>query len=249
MNSTETYDELSLQSRVLYKSETCVVINKLAGEAAQGVKKFPAQNMKSNEAVIRNLPKDIKKMLNTKTAQAVHRVDVPVTGCVLFALNADALKFLNSAFSGKSGSQIDKRYWAIIEKPSFNLPENDCLTHWIEVNARVNKSFAYSEDKPGRKKALLNYSIKAEGDRYLFLEIRLITGRHHQIRCQLAAAGLHIKGDVKYGAKRNEKGGGIRLHARSLSFPNPGVSLNKNGIINVTADPPVMDNLWKAFPV
>ena len=263
----EQTGDLRLQSRILYKDENCVVINKLAGEAAQSAAKLPASNKaKNNEAPgIVNLPKELKKLFNTKIAQAVHRIDVPVTGCVLFALNSNALKFLNDAFAGKSDIPIDKRYWAIIEKPSFNLPESGCLTHWIEVNSRVNKSFAYNEDSqltqraqltqrsPGRKKAVLNYKIKGEGDHYLFMEILLVTGRHHQIRCQLAALDLHIKGDVKYGARRNEKYGGIRLHARSLSFPklreaSPEVSLSESEIINIITKPPVMDNLWKAFP-
>ena len=241
----KTEIEENIAQRILFKNEACAVINKLSGEAAQGIKKS-GSNTGSFAVSAVNLPKELKKLFNTENVQAVHRVDVPVTGCVLFALNPRALKFLNSAFADKSEKLIDKNYWAIIEKPSFNLPESGKLVHWIEVNSRINKSFAYNDEGQGRKKASLNYRIKGEGDNYLFMEIHLATGRHHQIRCQLAALDLHIKGDVKYGAKRNEKDGGIRLHARSLSFPNP---LNKSELISVTAPPPFIDNLWKAFPV
>jgi len=230
-------NNLPLQSRILYQSAACVVVNKLKGEAVEG-----AHNG------ITDLPKELAVTLgaNTELIEAVHRLDVPVTGCALFALNKQALSFLNSAFAGKETlpSPIEKFYWAIIEKPNFNLNESGEFTHWIETNSSKNKSFAYNEGGPGRKKAVLRYRITGEGKNYLFIEVQLLSGRHHQIRAQFAAAGLHIKGDLKYGAKRSEKEGGIRLHARSLSFPDP---LNQNENIRVTADPPEMDNLWEAF--
>ena len=232
-------------NRILYQNSDCLVVNKLKGESAQGGK----------DGIV-NLPKELKLFLNTDFVQAVHRIDVPVTGCVLFALTNKALVFLNNAFSGEGAVPIGKKYWAIAEKPSLllsdnteqlserELPTRGELVHWIEINAGKNKSFAYNEDSPGRKKAALRYNITGEGKNYLFMEIELLSGRHHQIRAQLAAAGLHIKGDIKYGAKRSEKDGGIRLHARFLSFPNP---LKKTERIGVTADPPVLDNLWTEF--
>jgi 23S rRNA pseudouridine1911/1915/1917 synthase len=221
-----------LNSRILYQSAACIVVNKLKGEAVEGAKKG-----------LVNLQKELKALLpaNTELVEAVHRLDVPVTGCALYALNKKALSFLNAAFAGKSGLAVEKYYWAIIEKPAFCLPENGELTHWLKADSAVNKSFAYNENAPGRKKAMLRYKITGEGKNYLFLEIQLLTGRHHQIRSQLAAAGLHIKGDLKYGAKRSEKQGGIRLHARYLSFPDP---LNKSEKISITAEPPEPDNLW-----
>ncbi|MDR1840238.1 MAG: RNA pseudouridine synthase [Treponema sp.] len=226
-----------LEERILYKSEACVVVNKLKGEAVEGARNG-----------IVDLPKELSAVLGVKTEliEAVHRLDVPVTGCALFALSKSALSFLNAAFAGKDALPfpVEKHYWAIVEKPSFSLSESGELVHWIETNPAKNKSFAYNEGGPGRKKAVMRYRITGEGTNYLFIEVQLLSGRHHQIRAQFAAAGLHIKGDLKYGAKRSEKGGGIRLHARSLSFPDP---LNSGESIHVTADPPEPDNLWKAF--
>jgi len=227
-------DNLALKERILYKSAACVVVNKLKGEAVES----PGPGMV-------NLPKELKTALgaNVQVIEAVQRLDVPVTGCALFALSDKALSFLNAAFAAMP-SPIKKIYWAVIEKPSRPLPESAELVHWIESNSDKNKSFAYNEEGRGRKKASLRYKLIGEGKNYLFLEIELLSGRHHQIRAQLAKEGLHIKGDLKYGAKRSEKTGGIRLHARSLSFPDP---LNDSETITVTADPPEMDNLWEQF--
>ena len=225
-------NSLSLESRIIYQSAACVVVNKLKGEAVEGA-----------VAGMTNLPKELAEVLgaNTELIEAVHRLDVPVTGCALFALTNQSLSFLNAAFSAVP-SPVEKIYWAIIEKPSVPLPESGELVHWIETNSGKNKSFAYNEEGRGRKKASLRYRIIGEGRNYLFVEVQLLSGKHHQIRAQFLAAGLHIKGDLKYGAKRSEKTGGIRLHARSLSFPDP---LNKSEKITVTADPPEMDNLWE----
>lgn len=220
-----------VKSRILYQSGDCVVVNKLKGEAVEGAKNG-----------IIDLPRELKKFLNTDFAEAVHRLDVPVTGCALFALNEVSLKYLNNAFAGKNKIKTEKLYWAVMEKPSFDLSESGELVHWIETNPKKNKSFAYNEEASGLKKASLRYKKIGEGTNYLFLEIDLLTGRHHQIRAQLAAAGLHIKGDLKYGAKRSEKTGGIRLHARFLSFADP---LKPGEKISVTADPPEIDNLWR----
>lgn len=231
--------QAALAERILYKSEACIVINKAIGEAVEGF----------TSDVIVNLPDELKTLLGVNFVEAVNRIDIPVTGCALFALTHDALSFLNSTFANKtllhkSEKKVVKRYWAIVEKPIFKLSESGELIHWIETNTGINKSFAYNEEKKGCKKAALIYHIIGEGKNYLFLEVELLTGRHHQIRAQFAAIGLHIKGDLKYGAKRSEKNGGIRLHARYLSFPNP---LKADNLIGITADPPVMDNLWTAF--
>ena len=224
-----------LVSRILYRSGACIVVNKLKGEAVEGA-----------GAGMTNLPHELAALSGAKEEfpAAVHRLDVPVTGCALFALTKPALSFLNAAFAGKGGVSVEKFYWAIIEKPEHALPESGKLVHWIETDSGKNKSFAHNKDAPGRKKASLRYRITGEGRNYLFVTVELLSGRHHQIRSQFAALGIHIKGDLKYGAKRSEKDGGIRLHARSLAFPNP---LNKGEKITVTADPPEMDNLWEAF--
>jgi len=228
-------NNLTLKSRILYQSDGCVVINKLKGEAVEG----------AGEGMI-DLPKELAPVLgaNIELIEAVHRLDVPVTGCTLFALTKPALSFLNAAFAEDDSQSVEKIYWAIIEKPSRPLPKSGEFVHWIGTDSSKNKSFAFNEDGRGRRKAILRYRIIGEGTNYLFMEVQLLSGRHHQIRAQFAASGLHIKGDLKYGAKRSEKSGGIRLHARLLSFPNP---QNKNEKITVTADPPEIDNLWESF--
>jgi 23S rRNA pseudouridine1911/1915/1917 synthase len=231
-------DNLSVKSRILYQSTACVVVNKLKGEAVEGAK-YP--NMA-------DLPKELSVTLgaNAELIEAVHRLDVPVTGCVLFALTKPALSFLNAAFAEGSAplSPVEKIYWAVIEKPSRPLPESGGLIHWIETVSGKNKSYAHNKEAPTRKKAVLRYKLVGEGQNYLFVEVQLLSGRHHQIRAQFAAEGLHIKGDLKYGARRSEKDGGIRLHARALSFPDP---LKKSEIIRITAEPPQMDALWREF--
>jgi 23S rRNA pseudouridine1911/1915/1917 synthase len=178
---------------------------------------------------------------------AVNRLDVPVSGCALFARNDTALNILNPMFHGDA---VKKYYWAITEIPkddkvfSENAANSVELIHWIQFDSKRNKSIAHSMPGQGYKKAILKYRLIGRGRDYLFLEIELITGRHHQIRAQLEHIGIHIKGDLKYGARRSEKTGGIRLHAHSLLFPNPA---NDGTHITVQADPPLRDNLWLAF--
>jgi 23S rRNA pseudouridine1911/1915/1917 synthase len=227
---------IPLKHRLLFQNPACVAVNKLTGEAVEGA-----------DAGMIDLPRGLSILLSAKDGfpQAVHRLDVPVTGCVLFALTKPALSFLGTAFAGDSGvPSVEKHYWAIVEKPRLPVPESGELIHWIETDTGRNKSFAYGEEGRGRKKASCRYRITGEGRNYLFVTVELLSGRHHQIRAQLAAVGMRIKGDLKYRAKRSEKDGGIRLHARSLTFPDP---MNKTEKITVTAAPPQMDNLWQAF--
>ena len=237
--------------RILYVDEHCAVVNKIAGEAVEGA-----------SAGMIDLPRSLERALKNTAAGpdrlalpvAVHRLDVPVSGCALFARTQKALAFLSDAFrahtvyadTGQSGPSrngaAEKHYWAVIEKPPHAIPQEACLVHWID-DTKKNKSKAFDRPETGRKKAVLKYRLIGTGTNYLFLDVELITGRHHQIRCQLESAGLHIKGDLKYGARRSEKSGGIRLHARSLTFPDPA----SPGTITVQADPPVWDNLWREF--
>jgi len=225
---------------MIYHNDACMVINKLPGESSEHIR----------------LDNEEDKYLTP-----VHRLDVPVSGCLLLARTPEAAAFLGAAFARRD-SRVEKKYWAVVEKPTIDekstienvLQEKGELVHWIGVNSKTNKAFAIppgtvsgaspSSKHKGLKKAVLRYKIAGQGDHYLFLEIDLVTGRHHQIRAQLAALGLHIKGDLKYGARRSEKSGGIRLHAYSLAFPDP---LNPGEIIRVKAQPPVMDSLWTAF--
>ena len=232
-----------LASRILYCDASCVVVNKIAGEAVEGAGKGMADLPKllAAELGAPYPPASADDALPLPTA--VHRLDVPVSGCAAFARTGAALRFLNASFSGEA---VKKNYWAIVELSSNfkDAAETIELIHWIQFDPRRNKSVAHEQSGPGRKKAILRCRQVGRGERYLFLEIELITGRHHQIRAQLERLGLHIKGDLKYGARRSEPAGGIRLHARSLSFPNPDGGDKQ---ITVQAEPPLRDNLWQAF--
>ncbi|MDR1373937.1 MAG: RNA pseudouridine synthase [Treponema sp.] len=225
------------KSRVLYINDQCLVINKIAGEAVEGAK----EGMTDLPALLAEQYGTVKRGGRIFQPAAVHRLDVPVSGCALFARTPRALSLLNAAFAEE---RVEKYYWAVIENPREEIPDTGELIHWIGIDRKQNKSVAYNEHKQGRKQGILRYRIKGGGKNYLFMEIELVTGRHHQIRAQLAALGLRIKGDLKYGARRSEKGGGIRLHARSLYFPDPSGS---GDIVHVSAPPPKRDKLWRDF--
>jgi 23S rRNA pseudouridine1911/1915/1917 synthase len=225
------------EDRVLLRTGAFCVINKLPGESSE----FPFI------------------LEDGSSWSAVHRLDVPVSGCLLLTPapvsgngpSGRLPAFFSAAFARPpgEGAPVEKRYWAVVENPppAFRLKapgEWVELKHWIVTDAKRNKSIAYGEKKPGSKAALLRYRLAGRGLNYLFLEIDLLTGRHHQIRAQLAKEGLRIKGDLKYGARRSEKGGGIRLHAAALAFPDPENPPEK---IRVFAPPPVSDGLWEAF--
>ncbi|MDR1389220.1 MAG: RNA pseudouridine synthase [Treponema sp.] len=232
------------EKRVLFVNDDLIIVNKIAGESTDGV--FKAGIIDLSKEISAYLGIDGKK--NSFLPQAVHRLDVPVSGCVLFARNAKAAAFLGNCFAKSvyEEGRAEKYYWAVVENSlAFKkLPEAGELVHFIQINKKKNMSSAW--DKPGklRKEAVLRYRVKKGGVNYGFLEIELVTGRHHQIRAQFAALGIHIKGDLKYGSKRSESSGGIRLHSRSLYLPDPSLEGN---FITVTADPPHIDRLWKDF--
>jgi 23S rRNA pseudouridine1911/1915/1917 synthase len=167
----------------------------------------------------------------------VHRLDRPVTGVVLFARTSKALTRLTTMFRN---SEIRKTYWAIVK----NAPpeENDRLVHYLVRNAKQNKSYCYDTPRPDSKQAMLSYRLIGKSEKYFLLEINLETGRHHQIRAQLASIGCPIKGDLKYGSARSNPDGGISLHAREISFIHP---VTKNQVV-ITAGLPA-DNLWTAL--
>ena len=164
-------------------------------------------------------------------------MDRPVSGIVVFAKTSKALERMNELF--RSG-EITKTYWAIVKKlPPQTEGE---LVHYLVRNQKQNKSYAYDSERPDSQKAILSYKLLAKSDNYFLLEIDLKTGRHHQIRCQLAKIGCPVKGDLKYGFDRSNKDGGICLHARTISFIHP---VSKETIA-ITAPVPE-DNLWKQF--
>lgn len=167
----------------------------------------------------------------------VHRLDRPVSGLVVFAKTSKALSRLNNMFRD---GEVHKTYWAIVKNtPPYDEGE---LVNWIVRNEKQNKSYAYDHEVKNSKKAILRYKLMGRTDRYSLLEIHLLTGRHHQIRCQLSKMGCPIKGDLKYGAQRSNPDGSISLQSHRVEFVHP---VSKETI--VVEAPLPDDNLWKAI--
>jgi 23S rRNA pseudouridine1911/1915/1917 synthase len=166
-----------------------------------------------------------------------HRFDRPVSGLVVFAKTSKALSRLNDMFRD---GDVHKVYWAIV-KNEPKQPEGE-LVHWLVRNEKQNKSYAYDREVKDAKKAMLRYRVIGKSDNYTLLEVELMTGRHHQIRCQLAKMGCPIKGDLKYGSPRSNPDGSICLHARRISFVHPVSKLP----IELEAPLP-NGNLWSSF--
>lgn len=219
---------------ILYEDNHLVIVNKQAGEIVQGDK--------TRDTPLSDFVKDWLKEKYNKPGNVylgvVHRLDRPVSGVVLFAKTSKALPRLNKMFA--EHNKVNKTYWAIVQ----NRPQEPqgTLTHWLTRQEKNNTARAYDREVPGSKKAVLDYELIASGDRYHLLEIHLHTGRHHQIRCQLAKIGCPIKGDLKYGAPRSNPDGSISLHARTLTLEHP---VNHKSI-SVTAPVPD-DKLWLAL--
>ena len=164
----------------------------------------------------------------------VHRLDRPVSGLVVFAKTSKALSRLNDMF--RTGD-VHKTYWAIVKRR--DIATEGTLTDWLTRNERQNKSYAHGREVPGAKKAVLKYKVRAVADNYMLIEVTLLTGRHHQIRCQLSHMGCPIKGDLKYGAPRSNPDGSISLLSRRVEFVHP---VSKENIV-AYADVPD-DRLW-----
>lgn len=221
---------------ILYEDNHIIAVNKSSSEIVQGDKT-------GDTPLSETLKVYIKKKYN-KPGEVflgvTHRLDRPVSGIVLFARTSKALTRLNNMFRDK---EIRKTYWAIVK----NRPQEPeaRLEHYLVRNEKQNKSYAYDVEKPNSKKSALRYKLIASSDNYSLLEIELETGRHHQIRCQLAKIGSPIKGDLKYGFPRSNPNGGISLHARSVEFIHP-VSKQE---IKITAPVPQDEKLWEIFNV
>lgn len=218
---------------VLYEDNHIIIVNKASGEIVQGDKTGDTPLVETIRAYIKekyNKPGNVFCGLT-------HRLDRPVSGVVIFAKTSKALERINNMLKNH---EIKKTYWAIVK----NTPKQEAgtLVNYLVRNEKQNKSYAYNTEKPNSKRAELNYKVIGKSDNYTLLEVNLITGRHHQIRCQLAAMGCPIKGDLKYGFSRSNPDGSISLHARSVEFTHP-VSKER---IHVEAPTPV-DNLWKAL--
>lgn len=196
----------------LYEDNHLIIVYKESGEIVQGDK--------TGDTPLSDIVKDYIKQKYNKPGNVflgvVHRLDRPVCGLVVFARTSKALSRLNEMF--RKG-EVHKTYWAITQ----NAPQEQAgtLTHWLVRNERQNKSYAYNREVLQAKKAVLNYRQIGQGERYSLLEVQLLTGRHHQIRCQLSAMGCPIKGDLKYGARRSNPDGSISLMSRRVEFVHP----------------------------
>lgn len=218
---------------IVYEDNHIIVVNKTASEIVQGDK---TGDVPLSDMVKQYLKEKFQKPGNVFVG-VTHRLDRPVSGLVIFAKTSKALSRLNEMFKN---SEIKKTYWAIVKEcPKQEEAE---LTHYLVRNEKQNKSYAYAEEVKNSKKAVLHYKLIARSDNYYLLEVDLKTGRHHQIRCQLAKIGSPIKGDLKYGAPRSNPDGSICLHARSVKFVHP---VSKEWI---ELEAPVPEgNLWNGF--
>jgi len=229
---------------VVYEDNHIIIVNKESGEIVQGDK--------TGDTPLSETVKQYIKEKYNKPGEVflgvVHRLDRPVSGLVVFARTSKALTRLNKMFAE---GQVHKTYWAIVEKRSERSKiqvtdsegdNSQLLTHWLTRNEQQNKSYAYDHEVPRSKKAQLRYRVIGRGDNYDLVEVELMTGRHHQIRCQLSAIGRTIKGDLKYGAKRSNADGSISLQSHHIEFIHP---VSKETII---AEAPLpSDPLWKAL--
>ena len=218
---------------VVYEDNHIIIVNKRSSESVQGDKTGDRPRV---EEVKEYIKEKYHKPGNVFLG-VVHRLDRPVSGLVVFARTGKALARLNEMFRTK---EVKKTYWAIVGNCPAS-PEGE-LCHWLVRNEKQNKSYAYDAEKPGAKQAILDYRLIGRSDRYYLLEVDLKTGRHHQIRCQLAKIGCPIKGDLKYGAPRSNPDGSISLHARRVRFIHP---VSKKEIC-VEAPLPE-DRLWHSF--
>jgi len=215
--------------QILHEDNHIIVVNKRVGDIVQGDK--------TGDKPLSEIVKEYLKEKYNKPGEVflgvVHRLDRPTTGIVVFAKTSKALTRLNELFSNR---ETQKTYWAVVKNKPPKTADN--LVHFLKRNEKNNTSKAHVKEVPGSKKASLDYTIIATLDNYFVLEINLHTGRHHQIRAQLAAIGCPIKGDLKYGFDRSNTDGGIHLHARKLMFIHP-VSKETMELIAPTPQDPI----------
>lgn len=235
---------------IIYEDNHILAVNKTCHEIVQADKTGDEP-----------LPETLKRFIKERDHKpgnvflgVTHRLDRPTSGVVLFAKTSKALERLNRMFAT---GEVHKTYWCIVpniwsQAPNSSQlpPLSSSLTHWLVRNEKQNRSYAYDErptDRQGNplkeaKEARLHYEVIGTTERYALLEVRLFTGRHHQIRCQLSHIGLTIKGDLKYGAPRSNPDGGISLHSRKAEFIHP---VSKEPITIVAPIPD--DTLWQAL--
>lgn len=225
---------MDIANQILYEDNHLLALNKRCGQIVQGDKTGDIP-----------LPEMIKAYLKERDNKpgnvfcgVIHRLDRPVSGVVLFAKTSKALSRMNDSVKSR---EFQKTYWALCKEAPLHTEGH--LTDWLLRNEKSNKSFVVKEGTKGAKMAQMDYRlIGVSGGGYHLIEINLHTGRHHQIRAQLANIGCHIKGDLKYGAERSNPDGGISLHARSISFIHP----VRKEPLTITAPPPD-EAIWREF--
>ena len=218
---------------VLYEDNHIIIVYKEAGEIVQGDK----TGDEPLSEIVKRWIKDKYQKPGNVFLGIVHRLDRPVSGLVVFAKTSKALTRLNNMFRN---GEVHKTYWAIVTRPPFE--KQATLTDWLVRNERQNKSYAYNHQVPTSKKSILHYKVINQSERYTLLEINLMTGRHHQIRCQLSNMDCPIKGDLKYGAQRSNSDGSISLLSHRIEFIHP---VSKE---NICIESPLPnDNLWQAI--
>jgi 23S rRNA pseudouridine1911/1915/1917 synthase len=217
---------------ILFEDNHLIIINKQSGDIVQGDKTGDTPLSE----IVKEYIKDKYNKPGNVFLGVVHRLDRPTTGVVVFAKTSKALERFNKMLRDK---KVNKTYWAVVKNKPNKL--EDTLTGYLRKNPKNNKSTSYSSEIEGSKKAILHYKTLKSLDNYHLLEVDLETGRHHQIRCQLAAIGSPIKGDLKYGFDRSNKDASIHLHARKIEFIHPVTNEN----ILVIAPTP-NDVIWAA---
>ena len=217
---------------VLFEDNHLLIVNKKSGDIIQGDK--------TGDKPLSDVVKEYIKEKYNKPGEVflgvVHRLDRPTSGVIIFARTSKALERLNKMLRERT---ISKTYWAVVKNTP--LKEKDSLIHFLKKNPKNNKSTVFTKETDASKKAILHYSVIKKLDNYSLLEIDLETGRHHQIRAQLAYIGSPIKGDLKYGASRSNKDGSIHLHARKISFTHP---VSKENILFLAPIP--NETIWNA---
>lgn len=218
---------------ILYEDNHIIIINKRSSDLVQG----DGTGDEPLDDIVRAYIKEKYNKPGDVFLGVVHRLDRPVSGCVVYARTSKALSRMSELFRTRD---VRKTYWAIVsERPPA---EEGILSNYLKKNEPQNKSYVYDKEVKGSKLAELSYRVLSRSEKYYLIEVDLLTGRHHQIRAQLSAAGCPIKGDLKYGSKRSNEGGGISLHSRRISFVHP----VKNEEIKVEAPLPD-DRIWKLF--
>ncbi len=245
-NMTETLkkenSQMHSRERVLYMDEFLAVFNKQPGEICES---FTTSCTESKDTYVPEIFKQYVGKNSPKFCQCFNRLDRPVSGANIILFEKNIFPLLQNQFTNNQTDRktVKKLYWAIVEGVLPKESDFKYIEHYLKFDPKKQKAYVFNQNERKTKLAKLAWRSIGHGENYSFIEIELLTGRTHQIRAQLAHIGLHIKGDVKYGARRQDTLPGIRLHARHLHFLHPKL----NSMVSITAPLPTVDPLWKAF--